>query len=189
MRNRVEWCSLDQLMNNGDIERTKEGSPHVDIASQEKLARLIGEQRIGGLGTLREGAPFVSMIAFAPAGDFSVFYILASRLAYHTQDFLKDPRCSLLIMETDSGTDDPQMLGRLTIRGKVEPLGESDSDYENARELYLERFPNAAMNFQLGDFALYRIRPEGGRFVAGFGQTFNCTVEDFKRASVHRPRQ
>jgi putative heme iron utilization protein len=167
----------------------KEGSPHVDIVSQEKLARLIGERRIGALGTLRDGAPFVSMIAFAPAVDFSVFYILASQMAYHTQDFLKDPRCSLLITETDSGTADPQMLGRLTVRGKVESIGETEAEYENARELYVERFPNAARTLQLGDFALYRIRPDGGRFVAGFGQTFNCTIEDFKRASVHRPHR
>ena len=159
----------------------------MDTASQEKLGRLMFGQRVGALGTLRDGAPFVSMIAFAPAGDLSAFYILASRLAYHTQDFLRDPNVSLLIAETDTGTSDPQMLARLTIRGKVERIDESHPEHDTAHGLYLKRFPDAALNFQLGDFALYRIRPDGGRFVAGFGQTFNCTVEDFKRASQHRP--
>jgi heme iron utilization protein len=159
----------------------------MDTASQEKLARLLFDQRIGALGTLRDGAPFVSMIAYAPSDDLSAFYILASRLAYHTQDFLADSRVSLLVTETDTGTHDPQTLSRLTIRGNVESIAETARDYATARGLYLKRFPDAARNFTLGGFELYRIRPDGGRFVAGFGQTFNCTVEDFKRASPHRP--
>jgi heme iron utilization protein len=159
----------------------------MDAAAQEKLARLIAWTRIGGLGTLRDGMPFVSMIAFAPSADFSAFFILASRLAYHTQDFLRDPRVSLLIAETDSGSGDPQTLARLTLRGDVEAVGEASDEYNEARTTYLKRFPDAAFNFELGDFELYKIHPQGGRFVAGFGQTYNCTVEDFKRASLHRP--
>jgi heme iron utilization protein len=158
----------------------------MDAAAEEKLARLIAGQRVGALGTLRDASPFVSMIAFAPAPDFSTFYILASRLAYHTQDFLQDARVSLLITETDAGSGDPQTLARLTVVGDVEVVPDTHLEYDEARSLYLKRFPAAAFNFELGDFELYRIRPRGGRFVAGFGQTYNCTVEDFKRASRRR---
>jgi putative heme iron utilization protein len=161
----------------------------VDTAAQEKLARIFSRQRIGALGTLRDGAPFVSMIAFVPSGDFGMVYLLASRLAYHTQDFLKDSRVSFLITETDTGTGDPQTLARLTIRGNVMQIGESQPEYASVRKAYLDRFPDAARNFQLGDFELYAIKPDAGRFVAGFGQTFNCTVEDFKRASQIAPRK
>lgn len=157
----------------------------MDITILEKLAHLIAGHRIGALGTLRDGAPFVSMIAFAPSRDLSRFYIHASRLAYHTQDFLKDPRVSLLITESDRSAVDPQTLARLTVRGSIATVSEGDAEYATARELYLKRFPDSAMTFGLGDFALYSIRPESGRFVAGFGKTFTCTVEDFKRASVH----
>jgi heme iron utilization protein len=159
----------------------------MDAAAQEKLARLIAGQRVAALGTLRDASPFVSMIAFAPAPEFDGYFLLASRLAYHTQDFLRDPRVSLLIAETDHGTGDPQTLARLTIRGEVEVVPETHKDYDSIRALYLKRFPDAAFNFELGDFALYRIQPNGGRFVAGFGQTYNCTVEDFRRASLQRP--
>jgi hypothetical protein len=36
----------------------------------------------------------------------------------------------------------------------------------------------------LGDFGLYRVAPVEGRYVAGFGKTFNLSVEDFKRAAA-----
>ena len=157
----------------------------MDTPTLEKLAHLIAGQRIGALGTLREGAPFVSMIPFVPSRDFSRFFIHASRLAYHTQDFLNDPRVSLLITETDRSAVGPQTLARLTVRGSITAVNEGDAEYETARELYLKRFPDSAMTFGLGDFALYGIRPETARFVAGFGRTFTCSVEDLKRASVH----
>jgi len=157
----------------------------MDIPTLERLAQLIAGHRIGALGTLRDGAPFVSMIAYATARDFSRFYIHASRLAYHTQDFLKDSRVSFLITETDRSGVDPQTLARLTIRGRVEAIPENDPESASAREAYLKRFPESALTFGLGDFALYSIRPESGRFVAGFGQTFICTAEDLRRASVH----
>jgi hypothetical protein len=35
------------------------------------LAGLLRGQRIGALGTLREGAPLVSMVLYLPARDFS----------------------------------------------------------------------------------------------------------------------
>jgi putative heme iron utilization protein len=159
----------------------------MDSGAQQKLARLIDGQRIGALGTLRDGAPFVSMITYAPTGDFNAFYILASRLAYHTQDFLRDPRISLLITETDTGRGDPQMLARLTVGGSVASIGSTQPEYNTAREVYLKRFPDAARNFELGDFALYAIRPDGGRFVAGFGQTFRITLQDLTAASQHFP--
>jgi hypothetical protein len=60
----------------------------------------------------------------------------------------------------------------------------ADSDYAEARSLYLTKFPQAALNFDLGDFALYRIQPRWARFVAGFGQIFNLTLADFKQTAA-----
>ena len=56
-----------------------------------KLAKMIRSSRVAGLGTLREGSPLVSMIAYLPEDDFSAFYIHLSQLAQHTQDLLAAP--------------------------------------------------------------------------------------------------
>src|ERR1700694_2379982 len=81
------------------------------------LAALLRKERLAHLGTLRAGAPMVSMTLYIPESDFSAFYVHVSRLAWHTQDLLSDGRCALSIAETDDGRADPFTLARVTIRG------------------------------------------------------------------------
>jgi putative heme iron utilization protein len=153
----------------------------IDFDLQQTLARLIRTQRIAAFGTLRDGAPLVSMVLYAGSKDFSAFYIHASRLAQHTQDMLKDPRVSLMIAETDTGTQDPQTLARVSIRGETIAIPPTAADYEKTKSIYLQKFPAAAFNFTLGDFSIYKIEPRTARFVAGFGKIFNLTLDDFKQ--------
>lgn len=156
----------------------------MDLESQQTLARLIRAQRIAAFGTLRDGAPLVTMILYAASKDFSAFYVHASRLALHTQDILKDPRVSLMIAETDTGEKDPQILARISLRGEAVATPPTAAEYADAKALYLEKFPEAAVNFTLGDFSIYKIVPRTARYVAGFGKVFNLTVEDFKHLSA-----
>jgi heme iron utilization protein len=153
----------------------------MDQESLSELARLLRTERVAALGTLRQGAPVVSMVLYAPARDFSELYLHVSRLAFHTQNILVDPRVSLMVRESDSpSVADPQMLARVSIQGEARPV--DDSDYEEAKQLYLSRFPEAAQNFTLGDFSLFGIVPRTARFVAGFGRIFNLTGADVHRA-------
>lgn len=156
----------------------------MDQASQEKLARMLREQRIASLGTLREGGPLVSLVLISPAGDFSAFYFLASQLAQHTQDIQKDPRISLMIAETDLGSQDPQTLARLSMRGLAEGMTTQDEDYATARSDYIRRFPDSEPLFGFGDFSLYRLRPQTARYVAGFARAFNLVPQDLIKTAA-----
>jgi putative heme iron utilization protein len=155
----------------------------MDAASLHLLAQLIGAQRVASLGTLREGTPFVSMVLYAPAPDFRACYIHTSRLAYHTQDILRDPRVSLMIAETDDGTRDPQTLARVSIQGEAHMVPPDDPTYGASREIYLSRFPQSEMTFGFGDFAIYRIKVERARYVAGFARAFNLKPAHFEQAA------
>ncbi len=152
----------------------------MDSQLQQILTHLIRTQRIAALGTLHEGAPLVSMVLYAASPDFSAFYIHISRLAQHTRDILQDTRVSLMIAETDSGAQDPQTLARVSIRSEAAEVPPTADNYVEARSLYLQKFPQTAFNFELEDFALYRVQPHRARYVAGFGQIVNLTLEDFK---------
>jgi putative heme iron utilization protein len=146
------------------------------------LATLIRSNRLAALGTLRDGSPFVSMVVYAVSDDLASFYLHLSRLAVHTRDLIADPRLSLLIHESDRGESDPQTLARLTIQGDAATVSNTDSQYEAIKSLYLKKFPEAEMRFGLGDFDLYRIEPKSARYVGGFAQAFNLTVESFREA-------
>jgi hypothetical protein len=157
----------------------------MDADSQQRLARLLRDQRTASLGTLREGAPLASLALFAAAPDFTALYLHLSRLAQHTQDLRRDPRVSLMIAEADTGAQDPQTLARVSIRGEAVEIPPTAPAYETASAIYRRKFPTAAeFNFQLGDFAFYQVQPHAARYVAGFGKTFNLTLEDFRQLAA-----
>ena len=156
----------------------------MDELSERTLARLIRQTRVAALGTLHDGGPNLSMVAYGFADDFSAFYIHVSKLGKHTTDMENDPRVSLLIAETDDRRADPQTLARVSIHGMAEILLRNDPGHAQVKENYLARFPEAEQLFSLGDFNLWKITPKGGRYVAGFGRAFNLVPEALKRAST-----
>jgi hypothetical protein len=142
------------------------------------LQQLIHGKMIAALGTLHQGAPFVSMVTYAIARDGS-FILHVSRLAAHTRDMLDNPDVSLLITESEASGKMPQALARVTVQGRAEML---DRDFEkntDAREIYLSRFPDVAPLFEFADFNIFIIKPVSARVIAGFGQAITITGEDF----------
>ena len=153
----------------------------MDADTGRSLAELIRKERIAHLGTLRGGAPLVSMTLFMAEQDLSAFYVHVSRLAWHTQDMLQDPRVALSIAETDDGRPDPFTLMRVSIRGEASQL---PADQQELKRLWLARFPEQAVNFELADFSFWRISPRDARFVAGFGRIHNLSAADLRTAEV-----
>jgi heme iron utilization protein len=145
----------------------------VDAETAQLLKGLLSKQRIAHLGTLRNGAPMVSMTLYMPAPDYSAFYVHVSRLAWHTQDMLQDGRVALSIAETDDARADPFTLMRVTIRGDAVQMAGGPKD------AWLARFPAQAINFELADFSFWQITPRDARFVAGFGKIHNLSAKDW----------
>lgn len=145
------------------------------------LARLLRRERVAALGTLREGAPNVSLVSYLPAPDFSAFWLRLSRLAWHTQDLRREARASLAIAERDDGRADPQTLMRVTLRGEASPF--DDPDPTLARE-WLARFPGSSVTFELADFGFWRLAPREARFVAGLGRTYTLSAAELREAGA-----
>ena len=145
----------------------------MDADTGRSLAGLIRKERIAHLGTLRGGAPLVSMTLFMAGQDLAAFYVHVSRLAWHTQDMLQDPRVALSIAETDDGRPDPFTLMRVSIRGEALNL---KNEMPELKAAWLQRFPQQAVNFGLADFSFWKISPRDARFVAGFGRIHNLSA-------------
>jgi putative heme iron utilization protein len=143
------------------------------------LAALLRGERIAHLATLRQGAPMASMTLYLPEAGFASFLVHVSRLAWHTQDMAGDPRVALSIAETDDGRPDPFTLKRISIRGNAENLIEQPQ----LKSLWLARFPEQAINFELADFSFWRIVPRDARFVAGFGRIHNLSAAELAACS------
>ena len=152
----------------------------MDPDTRAALDRLIRKERIAHLATLRGGAPMASMTLYLADADFSAFYLHVSRLAWHTQDMLKDPHVALSIAETDDGRADPFTLMRATVRGEAVPLKNDPS----LKEAWLSRFPEQAINFQLADFSFWKVVPRDARFIAGFGRIHNLSAAELAGAAA-----
>ena len=141
---------------------------------------------VAALGTLHDGAPFVSLVPFALLGDASAFVLHVSGLSAHTRDMRADSRVSLLIAEPESDLKPAQALARVTIQAEAVEVRGPTRDPTASRQAYLQRFPGAADLFQLGDFALFDVIPRSVRYIAGFAQAFTLSPETLVRALAGR---
>jgi len=151
----------------------------MDAETSRLLAGMLRSQRIAHLATLRERAPMASMTLYLVAEAFDAFYVHVSRLAWHTQDMEREARVALSIAETDDGREDPFTLMRVTVRGEATRLAEDAA----LKARWLARFPAQAINFELPDFAFWRIAPRDARFVAGFGRIHNLSAQQLVQAA------
>lgn len=145
----------------------------MDPDEQRRLARLLHTSRWAALATTRAQQPLASWVTFAAEDDFCGFLLHLSRLAPHTRNLEDNPRAALSVSEPDDGAQtDPQLLARVSLQGRVTRLPRDAADYAAARERYLAHLPEAAVQFGLGDFELWRFAPESGRYIGGFGRAW-----------------
>ena len=138
----------------------------------EAWSALVQDVRTAVLLTLRNGRPFGSHVPYVFGSDWTRAYLHLSRLALHTQHLMTDPRVSLFIAEPDGPGKNPLALRRMNLQGEAMILLPDAPSYDDIREQYLGRFPQAEMMFGFGDFALWELRLDDAHFVLGFGQAF-----------------
>ena len=119
--------------------------------------------RAATLATQADGQPYAALVTPAVAPDGSALLLL-SGLSVHTRHLRADPRCALMVSGTADGPN-PQTAARLTVTGRAAP--EPDPAW---RRYWLERHPYAAFYADLPDFAVWRVTPDAGHFVAGFAR-------------------
>lgn len=130
--------------------------------------------RYAALATLEaDGAPLTTLVACA-TDERGAPLLLLSDLARHAANLGRDGRASLLL---DGSEGAPERLAapRLTLVGRAVRLADGDDGW---RRRYLARHPDAERLFALGDFHGWRLEPELGHLVAGFGRIETSPAED-----------
>lgn len=122
----------------------------------------------GSLATQRDGQPFASLVTHAVAPDGAVLMLL-SAMSAHARHLETEPRCGLMV------TGEPENLNwqtapRLSVTGTAVKLDHDAEDGSWSRRLWVAHHPYARLYADFGDFAIWRLRPEAGLFVAGFGR-------------------
>ena len=157
----------------------------------QSLHTLITTQPLAALGTVQGREPFVSMVPFAissssiePNGSKLIIHV--STLAAHTKHMLENSCVSLMVMAVSSPDVSAQATPRVTIQGTAAQLDKAGSEYEEAKAVYVERFPQSLDLFGFADFSLFSIAPTSARFVAGFAQAMTMSAKEFCSALNYR---
>jgi putative heme iron utilization protein len=142
-----------------------------------RAAELVRRCQVAALGTVRGGAPAVSMVPYALVAEPFAFVVLVSSLSAHTREMLADANVGLMVMEPESGAQAPHALARVSMRGRAEPVALNGPRHDAARAAYSARFPDMVGLFELGDFALFAIVPAEVRVITGFAQAATISAE------------
>jgi len=115
------------------------------------------------LATQREGQPFTALVTHAIAPDGAVL-MLISAMAEHTRQLAAEPRCALMV------TGKPENLNwqtapRVSVTGRAVRLEDRDT-----RRYWVAHHPYARLYADFADFSVWRVVPDAGLFVAGFGR-------------------
>lgn len=143
-----------------------------DLPTPAVQARLmLRAARVGTLATAADGQPFASLATPACAPDLSILLFL-SELSEHTRQLHRDPRCALMVTG-DAISANPQTAPRVTVTGTA--VIETDPAMK-AR--WLAVHPYAELYAAFTDFALWRVRPEGGMLIGGFARAHRLRLAE-----------
>lgn len=160
-------------MSDAKPEPKQERYQTLDEASSAELGALLRDHRQAALGSLAEdGAPAVTMVAYALDEAEAAFLLHLSELAPHKARLRRDPRCSLMILQPDDGRREILAHQRASFACRAEIVARDAPDHAATKAAYLAALPKHEMMFSLGDFDLVRLRPAGGLWNAGFGRAY-----------------
>ena len=146
----------------------------------ERARTLVDQVTVGTLSTIAadpEGYPYGSFVTVAFDAGNPVF--LVSTLAEHTRNMTRDPRASLVVVET--GSPDPLANGRVTLIGTCAKV---EGDNGQARTAFLDAHPNAAYYADFRDFAFWKLSVESIRYIGGYGRMSWVESEDWHAAEA-----
>ncbi|MCF1427744.1 MAG: heme utilization protein HutZ [Shewanella sp.] len=124
-----------------------------------------------------DGQPNASYAPYALSE--SGFYILVSDLARHGQNLKMSEQVSVMLIEDESEAKTVFARKRLTFDTSAERIERDTDDFkEGVCALETKHGEMITDLAALGDFNLYRLRPEHGLYVKGFGQAFKLSGAD-----------
>jgi putative heme iron utilization protein len=111
-----------------------------------------------------------------------VFYIFVSGLSNHTQNLKSTGKAGILLIEDEGQTQQIFARQRLMYDCSVDLIDRHDPQWTTWADQFKVRFGNLIdMLRQLPDFQIFRLTPQSGRFVVGFGAAYEVDASDLNR--------
>ncbi|MEE4190227.1 MAG: pyridoxamine 5'-phosphate oxidase family protein [Halieaceae bacterium] len=134
-----------------------------------------------------EGVPFASYAPFA-IGD-ECLYVLLSEIALHAINLQSNPTASVLIIEDEDSAGELFARVRVNYTVRAERIEYDSQDWHTAMQALTERHGERPRNLgEHTDFKMFRLVPERGRYVKGFGKAYTLAGESLAGEAVDHLR-
>jgi putative heme iron utilization protein len=163
--------------------------PIVKKRINQEVLDFIGRRKSLMLSTLTmEGAPYASYAPFAIGQE--CLYILISEIALHAVNLQHFPEASVLIIEDEDSAGELFARVRVNYSVHAELIECHDKRWLEGLKCLSERHGDRIDNLsQLKDFKLFRLVPQGGRYVKGFGRAFSLAGKTLAGETVDHLRE
>lgn len=109
-------------------------------------------------------------------------YIFTSGLSAHTRNLLTTHKAGVLIIEDEAATQQIFARQRITYDCRAELVERQSDDWEARANAFEQRFGDIIQMLRpLGDFQIFRLAPQSGRFIMGFGAAYEVNTEDLSQ--------
>lgn len=160
-------------------------------AGDPALARavgVIGEMTAAAktviLGTVSEDGEPDASVAPAVIGKDRAIYVYVSELAMHTRNMVSSGRASVFLVEDENRSKNLLARKRLTFSCRVGEVPRTDESFDEKLDELKEKFGPVMEHLKsMLDFRLFRLQPDRGRLVIGFGQAYSVDPKDWTKLS------
>jgi len=101
-------------------------------------------------------------------------YICISGMAKHTKNLLRTRTASVMIIEDESQSNNLFARKRVTFDVTATPIERNSALFNEAMILFRNKFGDQAAIYEnMADFQLFKLSPQSGRAVFGFGEAYD----------------
>lgn len=142
------------------------------------------------LQSLRAGVQSAMLATLGENGDPHIGYtpfvfddrdivVFVSQLSLHTRDLLATPRVSVMLIDDEQSSSQIFARTRVSYLCQAKVVDREDQTYAATLDLLESRHGKMiGVLRQLPDFVLFRLQPQSGQFVMGFGQAYRLAGEN-----------
>jgi len=133
-----------------------------------------------------DGDPHNGYTPFVFDGQDIIIFV--SQLSLHTRDLLANGKVSAMLIADESNSEQIFARTRVSYQCRAEVVDREDKTYSSLLDAMHARHGKMIdLLRQLPDFVLFRLRPEKGQFVMGFGQAYRLhgdQLDEFEHATT-----
>jgi len=109
-------------------------------------------------------------------------YIFTSGLSAHTHNLLATQKAGVMMIEDEAACQQIFARQRITYDCHVDLLERQSEPWEHQAEAFENRFGEIIQMLRpLGDFQIFRLTPQSGRFIMGFGAAYEVDPDDLSK--------